>query len=106
MFEKDSIVDEFTTSVGGEFHLTEEMPFEDIIFEAIEFGYNKAKEEGRWHDLRENPNDLPKANQKVLLQIKDEDEPIKDFYRRDGIWNFANKYEVIAWCEIPKYIEE
>lgn len=45
MFEKDSIVDEFTISVGGEFHLNEEMPFEDIIFEAVKFGYNKAKQE-------------------------------------------------------------
>ena len=54
----------------------------------------------RWHDLRENPSDLPKVKQIVLLQIKDKDEPIKDFYRQEGVWNFANKYEAIAWREI------
>ena len=60
----------------------------------------------KWHDLRKDPNDLPKVNQKVLLQIKDEGRPIIDFYTRYGVWNFANEYEAIAWCEIPKFDEE
>lgn len=59
----------------------------------------------KWHDLRKDPNDLPKVNQKVLLQIKDEGRPIIDFYTRYGVWNFTNEYEAIAWCEIPKYTE-
>lgn len=60
----------------------------------------------KWHDLRKDPNDLPKVNQKVLLQIKDEGRPIIDFYTRYGVWNFTNEYEAIAWCEIPKYTGE
>ena len=64
-----------------------------------------VKREIEWHDLRKDPNDLPKVNQKVLLQIKNEDEPIMDFYRQDGMWNFANKYEVIAWRDLPKFEE-
>jgi molybdopterin-guanine dinucleotide biosynthesis protein A len=69
-------------------------------------GFLAGLEAGRpkWHKVADG--DLPKVNQKVLLQIKDEDEPIMDFYRQDGVWNFANKYEAIAWCEIPKYTEE
>ena len=62
MFEKDSIVDEFTISVGGEFHLTEEMPFEDIIFEAVKFGYNKANE---WH--YPSKGEYPKDDINVLV---------------------------------------
>lgn len=59
----------------------------------------------KWHNLQKDPNDLPKVNQKVLLQIKDEGRPIIDFYTRYGVWNFTNEYEAIAWCEIPKYTE-
>lgn len=60
----------------------------------------------KWHDLRKDSNDLPKVNQKVLLKIKDEDEPITDFYTQNNIWNFANKYEAIAWCEIPTFSDK
>jgi hypothetical protein len=60
----------------------------------------------KWHNLQKDPNDLPKVNQKVLLQIKDEGRPIIDFYTRYGVWNFTNEYEAIAWCEIPKFDEE
>lgn len=74
-------------------------------FPDLKDAMNKA-ERPKWHDLRKDPNDLPKVNQKVLLQIKDEGRPIIDFYTRYGVWNFANEYEAIAWCEIPKFDEE
>ena len=59
-----------------------------------------------WHDLRKDPNDLPKENVKVHLYARD-----KEYYI--GFWeNGAWKYEsgfyasdnfVIAWCEIPQF---
>lgn len=61
-----------------------------------------------WHDLRKDPNDLPKENVKVHLYARD-----KEYYI--GFWeNGAWKYEggfyasdnfVIAWCEIPQFKE-
>lgn len=76
----------------------------DCTIEAFLAGLKAGRP--KWHDLRKDPNDLPKVNQKVLLQIKDEGRPIIDFYTRYGVWNFTNEYEAIAWCEIPKYTEE
>lgn len=78
-----------------------------LVKDFIRKAFIAGLEAGRpkWHDLRKDPNDLPKVNQKVLLQIKDEGRPIIDFYTRYGVWNFTNEYEAIAWCEIPKYTE-
>lgn len=78
-----------------------------LAYVSVKEAFLAGLEAGRpkWHDLRKDPNDLPKVNQKVLLQIKDEGRPIIDFYTRYGVWNFTNEYEAIAWCEIPKYTE-
>lgn len=87
----------------------------------------KMKKE-EWHYLKENPNDLPKNREKVLLLVKLNDkwnrtevligyrdfgdcleeyckdwgyfEPIKNIY-----YDFVDGEEVVAWCEIPKYEE-
>ena len=70
--------------------------------DASEFGYNKATE---WH--YPSKGEYPKTKKKVLVQLKDVDEPILDYYRQDGLWNYALKEEVIAWKEIvlPKKSE-
>ena len=55
----------------------------------------------KWHDLREDPNDLPKGYKAVLNQKGKETQydPNRGFLGLDGVG-------VIAWCEIPKYTEE
>ena len=93
-----------------------------------EFGYNKVNE---WHDLQDNPSDLPKNREKVLLLVKLNDkwnrtevligyrdfgdclgeyckdwgyfEPIKNIF-----YDFVDGEEVIAWKEIvpPKEIKD
>ena len=77
--------------------------WEDGFQKGAEFGYNKANE---WHFVKDG--DLPKTKKKVLVQLKDVEEPILDYYRQDGLWNYALENEVIAWKEIvlPEEIEK
>lgn len=67
-------------------------------------GYiDSAKENGiQWHDLREDPNDVPQDCYDVL-----DEAGYKVFYHhKEGVWKNASGskiVEVIAWCEIPKF---
>lgn len=83
-----------------------------------------AKENGIvWHDLRINPDDLPKVDMLVRVRLSggmehicetDYYEPSEDeigygkliisFYELNGEW--IDDTEIIAWCEIPKFKEE
>ncbi len=42
-----------------------------------EFGYNKAN---KWHDLRKDPNDLPKENMKQVMVITNYNECLMGWY--------------------------
>lgn len=65
-----------------------------------EFGYNKAIE---WHDLRKNPDDLPREEEGQLYVV----------YWRLGLidgYSVVRKIvnplkDVIAWCRVPCYDE-
>ena len=62
-----------------------------------------------WHDLRKDPNDLPKENKRYLCRIKGFvgggiSYECFDYDTKYNIWNYANG-DVIAWCEIPKFKE-
>ena len=68
----------------------------------------------QWHDLRENPNDLPErmglGSKEVYVAYKD---GVTDFayYRFDKkCWERSENEElaenVIAWCEIPTFDKE
>lgn len=77
----------------------------------------------QWHDLRKDPNDLPKPNISVLICLQFEKWTTTYIaYYRPAInkWQMYNMHEaqrqpivedyidsdeVIAWCEIPKYKE-
>lgn len=67
----------------------------------------------QWHDLRKAPNDLPErmglGSKEVYVAYKD---GVTDFacYRFDKkYWERSENEElaenVIAWCEIPKFVE-
>ena len=73
----------------------------------------------RWHDLRENPNDLPKEWQPVIAVTSYENYLILRFYPKtsikeqhwrpldDDILDNDNYFtEIIAWCELPKFEKE
>lgn len=55
----------------------------------------------QWHDLRKDPNDLPKDYKVVLNQagIPTWYDPTRGFLGLDGVG-------VIAWCEIPIFEKE
>lgn len=68
----------------------------------------------QWHNLRENPNDLPEkmglGSREVYVAYKD---GVTDFayYRFDkNIWERSEDDEqavgVIAWCELPTFDKE
>ncbi len=66
-----------------------------------------------WHDLRKDPNDLPKDNGMVLVRFE---KPIMKFSyfchpeKKFSVWNKeygcnVQVHNVIAWCEIPQFKE-
>ena len=84
----------------------------DVLREAIAEAYLTGLKIGRqekWHDLKKNPQDLPKENQEVLVLFTLPDKSkndimIAEFENND--FNFVDLEDVIAWCEVPKYLAE
>ena len=56
-----------------------------------------------WHDLRKNPNDLPKESYTVLDEAGDR------FYYFRGRFHYESDSRFdckpVAWCEIPRFEE-
>lgn len=71
-----------------------------------------AKENGVvWHNLKTNPNDLPKNQNEVLCCLWEDTYDIGYYKNDDEMWYFnefnVSKDEVDAWCELPKFeVEE
>lgn len=102
-----------------------------LMHNCFEEGYNKGFAEGKpkWHDLRENPNDLPKCteNEQVIFYVHEYYKGIEKyinhyclgFYKKsfmnDDVKLFVEKSkgyecehsteEVFRWCELPKFEE-
>lgn len=60
----------------------------------------------QWHDLRKDPNDLPKKNGEYWAYMSSYGNKIK----RALVWEngvFDNMYDatILAWCEIPQFKE-
>ena len=79
-------------------------------YEYIEQAYLAGLYEGqpKWHDLRENPNDLPKVNGQYWVCYEDSVNIGRKGYE---MWVFINeKWEhtakVIAWYELPTFDKE
>ena len=79
-----------------------------VLKEAITDGFLAGLKAGRpqWHDLRENPNDLPKEGMEVL-----NDDGV-EVVRINGHWRYVygDEWEDDAhldyWCEIPTFDKE
>lgn len=65
----------------------------------------------QWHDLRKDPNDLPKKNGEYFCKVNSHWEKygVKHFtlqpYGYNRQWE-GQGYSVIAWCEIPTFDKE
>lgn len=57
----------------------------------------------KWHDLREDPTDLPKEKCDVLNENGNTLHYDSGYFYKDYI--FCTKEYPIAWCEMPKYEE-
>ena len=84
---------------------------EESAFQFAERAYIAgATENGiQWHDLRKDPNDLPKHNDYVLVAYEYDDKTYSDRYI-DGDWesDYKDPYcspRVIAWVEKPQFKE-
>ena len=78
-----------------------------LNWEKIKYAYIAgATENGiQWHDLRKDPNDLPKKEGCYLVKVDDGKNDIYEtdnFYLDDYCFVLYGKY-VIAWCEIPQF---
>lgn len=72
------------------------------IYEAFLAGLEAGRP--KWHDLRKDPNDLPKVNDQYWVCYEDS---VNIGRKGNEMWSFINgKWEhtakVIAWCEMPK----
>lgn len=80
-------------------------------------GFLAGLKEGRqqWHDLRKDPNDLPKRNNELTdkSDVIITDKGIAHYNFRKQKW-YVHNFEcdmsfsecVIAWCEIPTFDKE
>ena len=67
----------------------------------------------KWHDLRKNPDDLPKESGYYIvsrysnyLRIKRHSQTLYFIKGKRNGWNTKmDKTQIIAWCEIPKFKE-
>lgn len=70
-----------------------------------------AGSKGKWHNIKENPTDLPSPYSKSYSKAVIIDKKQIAYYdHSDGLWydwedDYALGNEVIAWCDIPMYEE-
>lgn len=76
------------------------------------YGYLAGLKAGRpqWHDLRKDPNDLPKRDIRfsthISIPILTQTSGFAFYQFDDKKWYFQGKeIYVIAWCEIPQFKE-
>lgn len=104
MTEDEKLAEEYANTVKCEWENdTYYVDCRDKIEEAFIAGLKAARQK-MWHDLRENPNDLPEdcaINQDGKRVLYDH---INKVWRNDD----ADEYicdDPIAWCEIPIFKE-
>ena len=80
------------------------------FLKCAENAYNKGLEEGKpkWHDLRKDPNDLPKHSGLYCTQGGE----VREFDKEELSWFTVHfvpcmncTEDTYAWCEIPKFKE-
>lgn len=104
MTEDEKLAEEYANTVKCEWENdTYYVDCRDKIEEAFIAGLKAARQK-MWHDLRENPKDLPDA---CLNIVNQDGEKVRYDYVYE-VWRTddANDYicdDPIAWCEIPTF---
>lgn len=113
--KKEKLAEEYADSVDG--YEIKTYSISDIE-QAFLAGFKAG--EPQWHNLRENPNDLPDTDRNVLVKRESEENSQLDNYYNDddyigwGAEQWDREYykrkgdvgypsDVIAWCELPKW---
>lgn len=81
----------------------------ETIENAVLYGINIAKTQ--WHDLRKDPNDLPKDRHNVwiiyLNGYYQEEKSVASYRHKFWVMNgLKTECEVLAWCELPQFEEK
>lgn len=79
---------------------SEEEIYTDGFFDGL------AEGKPKWHDLRKNPDDLPKGDEDCLCLVS-ECYFVGHYVKEDKEWHFDEfiSSDVIAWCELPNFEE-
>lgn len=75
----------------------------DNVYIPYTEGYKDGLAEGRkekWHNLRENPNDLPKEGGEFWTKWEDGTYSTAHYFADNGFGDY-----VIAWTELPMFEE-
>lgn len=63
----------------------------------------------KWHDLRKDPNDLPKESGDYWCKLKEQRRYAFEVYYKDSLfYKSKSRWEelgIIAWCELPEFEE-
>lgn len=104
MFEKEA--EEYAKKVYGNSTEMDYYGIADAFKDGAEFGYNKAKEESKWHDLRKDSNSLF-SNVKKYRQFISFDELITEFNKRFGFEVKTQSYAFpLIWVKRKGKYEE
>ena len=81
--------------------------FRAYIYEANKDGYIAGATENGiyWHDLRKDPNDLPKKNKSYWVYMDCQGNKIYRSVVWRGCWLGWNGGIPLAWCEEPQFKE-
>ena len=84
----------------------------EAMLQAYVDGLNKGRQ--KWHDLRKDPQDLPKEieiySMPVYIVSEHGNSDLAQYDYKQKLWcyKYSNEhilYDVAAWCELPKFEE-
>lgn len=74
------------------------LSYQEFWAEGMKYGLEEGKP--KWHDWKENPNDLPKENGEYWCKWEDGSYSTGHYFQDYGFGDY-----VVAWCELPKFEE-
>lgn len=111
MTNEEKKAEEYVNETFGRTNPIVAMTYTNIYLEGYEEGRKEGYKQGyedcrdyyksKWHDLREDPNDLPKESGEYWSKWEDGAYSTAHYFTDIGFGNY-----IIAWCELPKFEEK